>query len=392
MIDWGIPQACAVENLRSLVHSKAVLSLPQQNESTLASFTAPGGILSIFSGSSGSSTGHNSAIEIAQKKVGEVLEFMGTNANSVLASNHAMRPVSNTIVDDFDSNKSSLNSLVNAVSAPDSRMKKRDEVFVDLVERLSAVFSVTGEVTACEVTGSLSLRSFINSTFTSSLPEIVIALNDDLVVGRSSAAKNEGRTAIDECNFKSGVVKTDSFEYDRSLRITAGSGETIAMNYRAAHIEALPFRLYPFIDEVAQNKLVMTVKIHADIPNDRKAVNMVVRIPVSKSAATVFTESTLGNVEYRQEDAAVVCNISSVQGGMEFGIRIAVTVDSNSHMSLQTVRRELGPVDISFEIPNWTATHLQIRSVNIEDHGRLLKCFKWTRSLTVSNSFVRRLS
>lgn len=303
------------------------------------------------------------AVELAQRKVGEVLEKLGGAPPSTLAVSQSMRPAGDTVV----------------VTAEGTAVK-REEVFVDLIEKLSAVFSPSGDVVSCEVTGSLCVRNFLSGQ-----QDVIVSLNDDSVVGRHGGA---GANAIEDCNFHS-CVRSDTFAVDRTLRISPPPGETVAMSYRAASIDALPFRLYPFIDEASATKIVATVKVHADLPEDKHATNVSIRLSVPKCTASVFTESTAGAIEYRREDNAVVCVLAKVQGGVDFVIRAGITLDRPHTPAL---KKEVGPLDLSFEVPSWTATRLLIRAVTVEDRNRTVKCFRWTRTLTLSNSYVRRLA
>jgi AP-4 complex subunit mu-1 len=366
LLDWGYPQATSTELLRPLVHTapapaplSSSPSSPSGSGGPVSADASDAAVVSSVVGSDAEATavGRTAAItvEMAKAKVGEVLEKLGGQSPSVMSVAQSLRPATGD------------GAVVVAEGAPAQR---REEIFVDLIERLSAVFTPSGDVASCEVTGSLCVRNFLGGG--SGSQEVVISLNGG---------------AIEEFNFH-GCVRPDSFAADRVLRMTPPPGETVAMSYRAgSSVDALPFRLFPFVDTASPTKVVTTVKLHADIPRDRHAVNVAVRMAVPKCTANVFCESTAGVTEYRREDCAVVCVLSKIQGGVEVIIRAGITLDR----PLTSALKEIGPLDVSFEIPSWTATRLLIRSVSVEDRNRAIRCFRWTRALTLSNSYIRRL-
>lgn len=338
-LSWGYPQATTVDELRTLVH------------------TEPAPIDDLLSGVSD---------VIAQKKKAPALTLEGKSGG--ISVDKVERKV-NEVIDFLSAGVGATMSLSKSARSAGSS-ENNNEIFVDLVERLSAVFTKKGECSACEVTGTLSVRNYLFGE-----PVIFVALVDD----NGTTAKN--------CIFHS-CVATDSFAKSHVLAITPPRGETDVMNYRAASIDGLPFRVYPFVEEAPSKlKYVCTTKIHADFPQGCHATNVEVSIPVPDFPGTlVFCESTAGAIEYRKEKAAVFCNFSKIQGGVDFEMRVSVTLDRPR----PAARREIGPVNISFDLPGWTATHVSIDGVSVEERGAKVDCHKWVRVLTTSNSYVRR--
>jgi len=347
-IDWGYPQSTSSEALRPLVHTPAA--------------EIPAAVLEALNeqATGTKQTKTDSALNAAERTITSMLEMLGANPSSHLSVSAAVRP--------------------SAEGAGTEGTQRREELFVDLIERLSVLFSASGDVVACEVTGSLILRNCLSGQ-----PDISIYLNDDFIVGRNSGGGNEA-IVIEDCNFHK-CVDAARFAAEKALTASAPRGETVLMNYRAAQIESLPFRVYPFVDEVSPTKMVATVKVHADVPPDKYGLNVSVCVNVPRTCVSVFCESTAGTTEYHSTEHQVVCTLQRIQGGSDFAIRISM---SHDHPRPQA-KREVGPVDISFEIPSWTATNVTIRGVTVTERGQPIKTFRWIRSLTQSNSYVRRL-
>lgn len=338
-LSWGYPQATAVDELRPLVHTEPapiddILSSISDTISQKKKIPS----LTLEGKSSGIS------VDKVERKVNEVIDFISAGVGATMSISKSARSAG-----------SSDNS---------------NEIFVDLIEKMSAVFTKKGECAACEVTGTLSIRNYLFGE-----PVIFVGLVDT------------NGTTSQNCSFHS-CVATDSFSRSHVLAITPPRGETDVMNYRAASIEGLPFRVYPFVEEASSKvKYVCTTKVHADFPQTCYATNVEVTLPVPDFPGTlVFCESTAGAIEYRKEKAAVFCNFSKIQGGVDFEMRVSVTLDRPR----PAAKREIGPVNISFDLPAWTATKVSIDGVSVEERGVKVDCHKWVRVLTSSNSYVRR--
>jgi len=81
--------------------------------------------------------------------------------------------------DRFSKPSSATNKPV--VAASGDRKVKRNEVFIDLLERLTVLFNASGQIMRCEVDGSIQMKSYLSGQ-----PEIKLGLNQEIVVGKGS--------------------------------------------------------------------------------------------------------------------------------------------------------------------------------------------------------------
>lgn len=138
-----------------------------------------------------------------------------------------------------------------------------------------------------------------------------MVLNDDLVVGRSNAITGlgggqiVGSVVLDDCNFHECVDVRD-FEAMKTLTINPPDGEFLVMNYRINGDYQTPFRIYPFIDELSQYKLQLTLKVRATFPADHFATQVLVKFPVPRQTTNVSFEIPKGIqghvTEYKQSE------------------------------------------------------------------------------------------
>lgn len=91
---------------------------------------------------------------------------------------------------------------------------KRNEIFVDVMEKISVLFNTSGYVINQSIDGCIQMKSFLKGN-----PPLKLQLCDDLQIG-----KNNGNSLVvlDDCNFHD-CVNTSEFELSKLLRINPPS-------------------------------------------------------------------------------------------------------------------------------------------------------------------------
>ncbi|KAL4275999.1 hypothetical protein AHAS_Ahas20G0163300 [Arachis hypogaea] len=85
--------------------------------------------------------------------------------------------------------------------------RKREEIFVDVIGKISVTFNSSGYILTSEIDGTIQMKSYLTGN-----PEIRLALNDDLSIGRSDYASSTA-VILDDCNFHESI-HLDSFDTD----------------------------------------------------------------------------------------------------------------------------------------------------------------------------------
>ncbi len=274
-----------------------------------------------------------------------------------------------------------------AVQAPihqRSRKGKKNEIFVDILERLTVIFNSSGSMLISTVDGCIQMKSYLTGN-----PLLRLALNEDLVIGKGGGGY--GGCVLDDCNFHE-CVKLDEFDESKKLVFLPPEGEFVVMNYRVTSEFDAPFKIHPYIEETSGFQVEMILRITADIPKKNYGANVVVTMPVPTSATTVtpsLQPDAVGQgAEYREKDRKVIWAIRKFPGKSEMTLRTKVSLSSNfkSHM-----KKEFGPISMRFEIPMYNASKLQVRYLRIADPSAKYKPYRWVRYVTQSNSYVCRV-
>lgn len=312
---------------------------------------------------------HNEAVVVEQPKPG--LNLPQWNPRTV-PSNAVHRPVG-------------------ATQNESSRSKKKNEIFVDILERITVLMSANGFVVNSAIDGSIQMKSYLMGN-----PELKLALNEDVQIKNQNIGGGShggyGAVTLDDCNFHE-CVDLEDFADQRTLSFYPPDGEFAVMNYRITGEFRVPFRIFPFVEQQSAHRLEVTIKVRSDIPEQNYGGNVQISCAMPKGTASVSTElgSQLSGqaAEYLASEHRLVWTIKKFQGGSECSIKAKVTLSAPISSS-GNVKKELGPVSLSFEIPMYNVSNLQVRYLRISERHKSYNPCRWVRYVTQSSSYVCR--
>lgn len=261
-----------------------------------------------------------------------------------------------------------------------------DEVFVDVIERINVVFNSHGYMQSSEVNGTIQMKSYLSGTH-----PVRIALNQGLTIGKNEQVSYGGMSVVlDDCNFHE-VVNLDSFERDNTLVLTPPAGEISLMNYRCTSEFQPPFRVYPTIEESAPHRIDIFVKLRVDIAAKNNAHNLLITIPLPKSATKVtpkLGDRTGQTVDYRDSSKILEWSFKKVAGETEHTLAASITLPQPVTGS---TRKEIGPINLSFTVPMLNVSGLNVRYLQVLNNAAGYNPYRWVRYVTQSSSYVIRL-
>jgi len=82
----------------------------------------------------------------------------------------------------LDSNKSVIATTQNSNGKKSNPAKQKNEIFVDILEKLNVLFSNNGYLLNFTIDGCIQMKSFLHGN-----PELRLALNEDLIIGKVSS-------------------------------------------------------------------------------------------------------------------------------------------------------------------------------------------------------------
>ncbi|XP_043808872.1 AP-4 complex subunit mu isoform X2 [Manihot esculenta] len=249
-------------------------------------------------------------------------------------------------------------AVTKSVVANESRGRNREEIFVDVIEKISVTFSASGYVLTSEIDGTIQMKSYLTGN-----PEIRLALNEELSIGRGgrtihdySSSSGAGTLILDNCNFHESV-QLDSFDMDRTLSLAE-----------------------------------VIIKVRAEFPSSVTANTILLEMPLPAYTSRVSFElepGAVGNTtDFKESSKRLIWGLKKIVGGSEHMLRAKLTFPQETHGN---INKEAGPVSMTFTIPMYNASRLQVKYLQIAKKSPTSNPYRWVRYVTQSNSYVARL-
>lgn len=262
----------------------------------------------------------------------------------------------------------------------------QNEIFLDVIERMTVAIGPNGSLLKADVQGELRLKSFYQNC-----PELRIGLSEEFCVGSSELRGYGSAVRVDSCQFHESV-RLDEFEVGRILKVLPPQGELTVMQYQISDSVStcLPFHLFPSLErDPGSSRLRIYLKLRCDLTPKSQAINVRVQIPVPKGATSVSQDlsSPDQSSEVMLNAQSLSWNIPRIRGGSQ--LSALFKVDVSGCLSLPSIL-DLPPLNLSFQVPSLTCSGLQIRFLRLRSE-RPAPIHTWVRYLTQSDSYSVRL-
>ena len=290
----------------------------------------------------------------------------------------------NTIKEMFNRNTKSNENTKRSITVTNDA-KSKNEIYVDVIEKITCLFSKSGSIISSGIDGCIKMKSYLKNS-----PELRVVLSDDVIIGKTSFSA--GRMELAGYNFAQSA-RTKDFESQRTLYIIPPEGEFILMNYRINNEFAPPFRIYTIIEE-SDYKLELRIRLMANFNSNTKAGNIVITFNAPKEVQSVYFNlpkelKDIHKVDYNQNEHLCKWTIPKIVGGTECMLSVKFTLQVNKP---SLCRKELGPVIMSFEIPNFNVSHMQIKELKVLSNDAKYNALRWVRMFTKAKSYVTRIA
>ena len=222
---------------------------------------------------------------------------------------------------------------------------KKDEIFVDVVERITCTFNSSGFIVSQQIDGSVQIKSYLAGN-----PPIKIKLNDNLVIGKKDgrvrADVSSHAVHFDDCSFHE-CANLEGFETERTISLVPPDGEFALINYRTTHGFKPPFRLQTIIepDPVSETKAYLTINLWCEVPADKSASGLEIEIPTPRYVQRVHCDldeggkasaSSQQSYDYSEKTHLLKWKFKKCQGGSEYTLRARLTLERPYGPSLRS--------------------------------------------------------
>lgn len=290
-------------------------------------------------------------------------------------------------------------ALTNAVSWRAEGIKhKKNEIFLDVVEKLHLLVAANGTVLRSEIHGAVKMKSFL-----SGMPELKLGLNDKILfesAGRAGPSARGGKAVeLEDIKFHQ-CVRLARFENDRTISFIPPDGEYDLMTYRLdTHVKPLIW-VEAVVEPHRGSRIEYMIKTRSQFKSRSVANNVEISIPVPPDVDSPSFKSSVGTVTYLPDKDCVVWTIKQFNGGREYLMR--------AHFGLPSISKEDAagkggggggamdtswkkPIGVKFEIPYFTVSGIQVRYLKIIERSGY-QALPWVRYITQNGDYQLRMA
>lgn len=342
IFDYGYPQALQTGELTNVVRNEpAVETVPSQ--------------LSTISLTSLSSAGLSQLSSIAGNTAGKLRNT--SSAALTVPSNASQTPI----------------SYFNQVAGGGKTGFTSNDIFIDILDRLSVEILTSGIVKRYEIEGLILIKSYMPES-----QSLKLGLNEDLVINSAAGPKAYFDKGLDDCLFHE-CVNLQEFESSKTLQFTPPQGEFTLMKYRANHLHLSkpPVHVHPTIRIINKEKIELSVRLETDQKSLAGVASMTVHIPPWISGGCAETTQQFQVVEIQKN--AVVWSTRKLgpnPGGFKARLSVDPTqapagfinvmnnhslpVSGNGISAEQYIAKYFGPISLQFDLPMCSSANVQV--------------------------------
>jgi AP-1 complex subunit mu len=137
---------------------------------------------------------------------------------------------------------------------PEGIKHTKNEIFLDVVEKLNLLVSANGNVLSSEIIGAVKMRSFL-----SGMPELKLGLNDKQLFDMTGRTSKGKLIELEDIKFHQ-CVRLNRFENERNITFIPPDGEFELMTYRLdTHVKPLIW-VEVIVENFTRSKIEYLVK------------------------------------------------------------------------------------------------------------------------------------
>jgi AP-1 complex subunit mu len=275
-------------------------------------------------------------------------------------------------------------ALTNAVSWRAEGIKhKKNEIFLDVVEKLNLLVSGNGTVLHSEIMGAVVMKSFL-----SGMPELKLGLNDKILYENTGNQKGKGKAVeLEDIKFHQ-CVRLARFENDRTISFIPPDGGFNLMTYRLdTHVKPLIW-VECVVEPHSRSRIEYMIKAKSQFKSRSIANNVEIIIPVPCDVDSPSFKASIGTVTYMPDQDAICWSIKQFTGSREYLMRAHFGLPSVEGTDILAWK---APVKVKFEIPYFTVSGIQVRYLKIIEKSGY-QALPWVRYITQNGDYQLRMT
>jgi len=280
-------------------------------------------------------------------------------------------------------------AVTNIVSwRPEGVRYKKNEVFLDVVEKLNCLVAANGSVISSEIIGAVKMKCQLTG-----MPELKLGLNDKAMFeaqGRAEGAAAKRAVELEDIKFHQ-CVRLTRFESDRTISFIPPDGEFELMSYRLNTTVKPLVWVETVIEAHGRSRVEYMVKARSQFKTRSFANNVEVFIPVPPDVDSPAFKASVGTVTYVPDLDAIKWTIKQFHGGKEALMRAHFGLPSVASDAEDADKWRKRSIQVKFEIPYFTVSGIQVRYLKILEKSGY-SALPWVRYITQNGDYQLRMA
>lgn len=255
---------------------------------------------------------------------------------------------------------------------PGNYKYKKNEAYLDVIEKVNMLVGTQGQVIKSEVEGCLKMRCYLSGT-----PDLVLGLNDKKFFEMNNQATKRRVVDIEDIKFHQ-CVRLGKFEDERTITFVPPDGEFDLITYRMPAVNKPLFTVNIEESHKSDTKLEFTVKANTLYRNKISATFVELFVPVPPDSQNIQTKASLGTVKYEPASNSLRWKLKMIRGKKEVKMKCSLHMPLIKSTDFEKYRKR--PVTVQFEIPYYTLSGINVRYLKIREKSGY-HALSWVRYL-----------
>ena len=288
-------------------------------------------------------------------------------------------------------------STISPTSTNKDFIIKKNEIILQLIERINLLVSKDGSILKSYVDGVIECNSRMNGTPTSE-----ITLNDIESTNKNNNnyhRRDTPENIFEMDNSSSDVVLQDfkfhqcvsfeEFDKDRIIQFAPPEGKIELMKYHIKDNLNLPFKITPIVSNTSTGAMDYRIKVKSLFPTKLSAKQVSLKIPVPPGTLDCKISVSNGHCQFVPEESSMIWTFNKYNGLTEDKLS-AITVPTNEVTQLTLQQWQRPPLSLNFEILMFSNSGLKISNFNVADRNRKYRVAKWVKYVSQAGSYEIR--
>lgn len=265
---------------------------------------------------------------------------------------------------------------------------RRNEVYLDMLESLNLLMSTSGQILQADIVGQIIMKSQLSGT-----PKCKMALNhkQDGKAAHTTPQPPTTGCCLEHVSCHQCVRITDQ---DNGLCVSFIPPEGVfeLMRYRCPLMAPLPVKIVPNLQYTGRC-VEVTVEVVTSYPQHLTASSINIDIPMPRGCTKArIIRCSLGKASLNTAKSVLTWGVTKLPGTFGATLKAEVDTEPNQSSSGQLSKNSrIAPINVSFEIPMYTASGVKIRYLKVIEHSGY-KATKWIRYMVKAGLYQEKIS